>query len=486
MNDDSAPAGVDRRRFLQLMGLAGAGVALGACGSSGGSGTTTSSGAPPSSTVPKAPAFPIGAAAKATNKPVPVTMWHSMTEANLTTLQKLAKQFNSSQSDVKVSLVNQSSYTDTMTAYTAAAGSNSLPDLVQIENIDLQIMIDSKTVMPAESAVAADSSFDIASLLPSAVEFFKVEGVLWAMPWNESTEILYYNQHAFTKAGLDPANPPATLADYKSAAETIVSKGVAKYGTSLKLTPSEIEDWTGMQGALLVNNGNGRTQRATAVTFGGADGLALFSFYEDMYKSKLAQATPGNGTGAYDNLLAIAGYQGSVETAAMTSDTSAALGTVLTVIGTYPKVKLGIGPLPAPPGPGGVPYGGGGLFMVKTSAPESQDGAWQFIKFLLEPGPMATWSLGSGYIPITTAAVTEPNLVAAWAKTPVYKVAYEQVLNTKPSAATAGPVAGPLSQVETDIINGLTAISNGASAATALASTVSASNSAIASYNSRV
>jgi sn-glycerol 3-phosphate transport system substrate-binding protein len=318
--------------------------------------------------VPKAPAFPIGAAAKATNKPVPVTMWHSMTEANLTTLQKLAKQFNSSQSDVKVSLVNQSSYTDTMTAYTAAAGSNSLPDLVQIENIDLQIMIDSQTVMPAESAVAADSSFDIASLLPSAVEFFKVEGVLWAMPWNESTEILYYNQHAFTKAGLDPANPPATLADYKSAAETIVSKGVAKYGTSLKLTPSEIEDWTGMQGALLVNNGNGRTQRATAVTFGGADGLALFSFYEDMYKSKLAQATPGNGTGAYDNLLAIAGYQGSVETAAMTSDTSAALGTVLTVIGTYPKVKLGIGPLPAPPGPGGVPYGGGGLGSSSSSS----------------------------------------------------------------------------------------------------------------------
>ncbi|HXY46088.1 MAG TPA: extracellular solute-binding protein [Acidimicrobiales bacterium] len=479
MNDHRGPAALDRRRFLQLMGLAGAGAALGACASSPSSKATTS-------TAAALPAFPLGAAAKAKKKPVPVTMWHSMTEANLTTLQQLAKQFNSSQSDVKVLLVNQSSYTDTMTAYTAAAESNSLPDLVQIENIDLQILIDSQTVMPAESAVAADSSFDIAGILPSAVEFFRVKDVLWAMPWNESTQILYYNQYTFTKAGLDPANPPATLADYKSAAETIVSKGVAKFGTSLKLTPSEFEDWTGMQGALLVNNGNGRTQRATEVTFGGADGLELFGFYEEMYKSKLAQATPGNGTGAYDNLLAIAGYQGSVETAAMTSDTSAALGTVLLVIGTYPKVKLGIGPLPAPPGPGGVPYGGGGLFMVKTSAPESQDGAWQFIKFLLEPGPMATWSLGSGYIPITTAAVTEPNLVAAWAKTPAYKVAYEQVLNTKPSAATAGAVAGPLSQVETDIINGLTAISSGASAATALASTVSQSNAAIASYNSRV
>ncbi|HKH87963.1 MAG TPA: extracellular solute-binding protein, partial [Acidimicrobiales bacterium] len=467
---------LDRRRFLQLMGMAGAGVALGACGGGGSTATTSS----PTSSVPKSPPFPIGAAAKATNKPVPVTMWHSMTEANLKTLQTLAKQFNASQSDVKVSLVNQTSYSDTMTAYTTAAGSNDLPDLVQIENIDLRIMIDSNTVIPAGDAVAADN-FNLSTLLPSAVEFFKVENVLWGMPWNESSQILYYNKKAFAKAGLDPATPPATLAEYKSAAQKIVSSGACKYGTSLKLTPSEFEDWFGQAGQQLVNNGNGRTARATAVTFGGSVGLELFSFYEEMFTSKLAQATPGNGSGAYDNLLAIAGG-----TAAMTTETSAALGTVLTVLPHYPAVELGVGPLPAPPGPGGVPYGGAGLFMVKSSPAERQDGSWQFIKFLLGPSQMATWSLGSGYIPIVTAAVQVPALTKAWATTPAYKVAYNQVLSTQPSIATAGAVAGALDQVETYVTNGLTAISNGTSAASALATTVSQSNSAIASYNSRV
>jgi sn-glycerol 3-phosphate transport system substrate-binding protein len=460
------------------MGLAGAGVALGACGGSGSSTGTTKS---PTSSVPATPAFPIGAAAKAKNKPVPVTMWHSMTENNLKTLNALAKQFNASQSDVKVSLVNQSSYTDTMTAYTAAAGTNTLPDIAQIENIDVRIMIDSQTVVPAGAAVAADSSFDISGVLPSAVEFFKVENVLWAMPWNESTQILYYDQSAFEKAGLDPTKPPTTLTAYRAAAEAIVSKGVAKYGTSLKLTPSEFEDWISQSGGLLVNNGNGRTARATEVAFSGAAGLALFSFYEEMYKSKLAQATAGTGSGAYDNLFAIANG-----VAAMTTETSAALGTVLTVIANYPKVRLGVAELPAPAGPGGVPYGGAGLFMVKSSPAERQDGAWQFIKFLLTADPMATWSLGSGYIPITTASISVPALTAAWAKTPAYKVAYNQVLDTTPSPATAGAVAGALDQVETDIANGLEAMSNGTSAAAALASTVSASNSAIASYNSRV
>jgi sn-glycerol 3-phosphate transport system substrate-binding protein len=156
------------------------------------------------------------------------------------------------------------------------------------------------------------------------------------------------------------------------------------------------------------------------------------------------------------------------------------------VLPKYPNVKLGVGPMPAPPGPGGVPYGGAGLFMVKSSPAERQDGAWQFIKFLLEASPMATWSLGSGYIPITIAAVQVPTLTSAWATTPQYKVAYEQVLATKPSIATAGAVAGALTQVETYITNGLTSISNGGSAASALATTVSQSNTAIASYNSRV
>jgi len=480
MNEDTtpaAPAGIERRRFLQLIGLAGAGAALGACGGSGGSGATTSS---PTSSVPKALPFPIGAAAKATTKPVPVTLWHSMTEANLTTLEKLTRQFNSSQSDVKVSLVNQTSYQDTMTAYTTAAGSNDLPDLVQIENIDLRIMIDSQTVIPAGNAVE-DDKYDLSGLLPSAVEFFKVEGTLWAMPFNESSQVLYYNQNAFTKAGLDPTSPPATLADYKSACQKIVSSGTAKYGTSLKLTPSDFEDWFSQAGGELVNNGNGRTARATAVSFGDSTGAELFGFYSEMFRAKLAQPTAGNGSGAYDNLLAIA--SGS---AAMTTETSAALGTVLSVLPKFPHVKLGVGPMPAPSGPGGVPYGGAGLFIVKSSPAERQDGAWQFTKFLLGASQMATWSLGSGYIPITTAAIQVPALTNAWAAIPQYKVAYDQVLATTPSIATAGAVAGALSQVETYITNGLTAISNGTSAASALATTVSQSNSAIASYNSRV
>jgi sn-glycerol 3-phosphate transport system substrate-binding protein len=293
---------------------------------------------------------------------------------------------------------------------------------------------------------------------------------------------MYYDQTAFEKAGLDPASPPTTLDEYKSACEAIVSKRVAKFGTSLKLTPSNFECWIAQAGATLVNNGNGRTARATSATFGDSSGKDLFAFYADMFSSRLAQATSGSGSGDFDNLLAIASGQ-----APMSIDTSAALGTVLSVLPKLSKsIRLGVGPLPAPPGPGGVPYGGAGLYIAASSSADKQQAAWEFIKFLLGAGPMATWSIGSGYIPITTASLQQATLTAAWKSVPQYKVAYDAVLNTKPSTATAGAVCGALAQIETNILNGITAVSAGKGASQSLGEVALESDSDIASYNSRV
>ena len=63
---------MERRDFLALMGLGALGAGLAACSS-------------PSSTTTHAVKtdFPLGAAAASKSKPVPVTMWHSMTSAEL-------------------------------------------------------------------------------------------------------------------------------------------------------------------------------------------------------------------------------------------------------------------------------------------------------------------------------------------------------------------------------------------------------------------
>jgi len=443
-------------------------VLLGACSASSPSSS-------PSTTGTKA--FPLGAAARAKSKPVSITLWHSMQSANLTALESMTRSFNSSQSDVHVNLVNQDSYTDTLTLYTAALSGGNLPDVVQMESSDLQLMIDSQSIVSAQSAIDADH-YDLSDFLASTIDYFRVDGTLWALPFNISSQVLYFDVKAFEKAGLDSTSPPRTLSDLESAAQKIVTSGTEKYGMSLKLSPSTFEEWLAMDGQPLLDNGNGRTSRATSVDFDNAVGKSIGSYYEHMYSAKLAQPTSAT---TYDNLFAIAN-----RIAPMTLETSAALGTVVSLLGGYPDVKLGVGPMPGPVATGGIFVGGAGMYMVNRSSPEHQDASWQYIKFLVSAPQQATWAAASGYIPVRKSSLTQSVLAARWAQIPAFKVAYDQILASPQSVATTGPVCGVEDDVDNAVQDALTAISNGTAYSSALSQAASTANQAISSYNSRL
>src|SRR5947209_7144168 len=120
-----------------------------------------------------APGCPLSALAKA-SKPVQLTMWHSMTRENLTTLQSLTDKFNSSQTDVHVNLVNQVDYPTTLQKYKAGLSSGDLPDVVQLQESDQQQMIDTGTVLPASACAKADK-YSFADFLPRVVSYFTVK-----------------------------------------------------------------------------------------------------------------------------------------------------------------------------------------------------------------------------------------------------------------------------------------------------------------------
>src|SRR5262245_23473015 len=71
---------------------------------------------------------------------VEITMWHSTVRENEVTLQALADTFNSSQDKVKVTLVSQPTYQDTLEKYVAGLSTGDLPDLAMIGDGDTQQM----------------------------------------------------------------------------------------------------------------------------------------------------------------------------------------------------------------------------------------------------------------------------------------------------------------------------------------------------------
>ena len=424
---------------------------------------------------------PLGAIAKASSKPVDIVVWHAMTQANQTTLTKLTDQFNAAQPDVRVKLVNQTGYDDTFTKFKAGLGSGDLPDLVQLQDTSLQLMIDSRAVLPAQACVDAEK-YDLSDHIARVVDYYTVKNVLWPMPFNVSNLVLLYNKQAFTRAGLDPEKAPGTFDEIRAASEKIVSSGAAKVGLALKTAPEYPEQWLAKAGQPYVNNGNGRQQRATEVAFDNPVGLDVYTWIASMVKDKLAITTPTRGAGGLNHLLAVANGN-----AAMTIESSASLATILSVIGNYPSVTLGVGPFPGPPGQGGVLVGGAALYIVNKSSPAKQEAAWRFAKFLNEPASQAAWSAGTGYVPIRKSAIDLEPIRKRWAEVPGFKVAYDQLLAGATNAATAGPVIGDYAGVRKAVEDAIQAmVTEGTPPKQAIDRAAQRANAAIKDYNARV
>jgi sn-glycerol 3-phosphate transport system substrate-binding protein len=427
---------------------------------------------------------PLNALKNAKSKPVSITYWQGgFQRANEEALGRLVDKFNSSQNDVRVSVVNQSTYIDTLNKFRAGLSSGDLPDLVSIEDTGLQQMIDTRAILPAQACVDADK-YDLSDNLKRVVDYYSVKGKLYPMPFNVSNPVLYYNKKAFQAAGLDPNNAPKTLDEMKTAAQKLKDSGAASQaGFGMKLDPWYLEQWSALGGKAYVNNGNGRKSRATATTFDNATGKEIFTFLNDMVKQGLARTNPADGPQALDNLLGIGNGNFG-----MTIDTSAALGTIAQLLGSgqYPNVELGVAPMPGPKGKGGVLVGGAANYIVSKSSPEKQAAAWQFAKFLNDPENQADWSVGTGYVPIRQSAANLPQVQQRWAEIPGFKVAYDQLVEGVANSATAGPVIGDYQGVRDAVLDSEQQMFNGMSPSAALKQAKQNANGKIEEYNSRV
>jgi sn-glycerol 3-phosphate transport system substrate-binding protein len=420
---------------------------------------------------------------KAATKPVDVTFWHALTRANEEVLQRLTDQFNSSQSDVKVTLVNQIGYKENLEKYRAGLGGTDLPDVIQVEDTATQQMIDTQSILPAQSCIKADN-YDTKDYVQRVLDRYTVNDVLWPMPFNVSNPVFFYDKNAFRAAGLDPEKPPTTLAEIKADAVKIKDLPDYEAGFGMKLDPWYLEQWSAKADELYVNQENGRKARATETVFDDKTGLEIFSWMQDMVKSGAAKTNSADGPSSYDNLLGIRS-----KAVGMTIDSSATLGTISQVFasGESGGVELGVAPMPGPPGGGGVLVGGGALYIVKKSAPEKQAAVWEYLKFLDDPQTQADFAAGTGYVPIRKSSVDLPAIQQQWAKEPGYKVAYDQLISGADDIATQGPVIGAYQAVRDAVLAGEQEMfTQGKSPAAALKSAAQQSDAAMQEYNSRV
>ena len=400
-------------------------------------------------------------------------------------LADLIAAYNSSQSKVHVTDLNDAGgYTDTWQKYLADLSNGSgAPQVVMFDQYDAQAAQDTQSVLPISSCLSADKSFSEKTFLPKATTAYTINGSQVGMPFSVSTPVMYYNLQAFAKAKIKSA--PTTMAQL-IADEALLQKSGEKNGVAIKKDPWLTMTWLGMADQPFVNNGNGHLGRASSVSFNNSTAQQYWTAIQTLVKNgALATGTTGSITQAYANLFAVANGL-----AAITFDTTAALGSIQNALPLFKTVTLGVAPLPTLTGKstGATPPGGNGLFIPKSNSPAQTAAAWDFIKYLSSATSDGTWAAHTGYIPIRTDAVTKWKSLQSKQAVAWYTVAYDGILKGKSDNSTAGPVIGDYATVSNELVTALDGLTQSPwpSAASLLTTAQNAANTDLASYNSRL
>ena len=157
-----------------------------------------------------------------------IMWWHAMSGELGKQLEKLAADFNASQSEYRIVPSYKGNYTETVTAAIFAFRSRSQPAIVQVNEIATATMMAARGAIYPVFELMRDQSepFSPAAYLPAVTGYYAdVAGNMLSFPFNASTPILYYNKDLFRAAGLDPEVAPKTWPEVGAGGEAAARGG---------------------------------------------------------------------------------------------------------------------------------------------------------------------------------------------------------------------------------------------------------------------
>lgn len=401
-----------------------------------------------------------------------VTFWHSMGGAGQEALNKIVENFNNSQEKIQVNAHYQGTYDESLTKFNAVAGSNSAPTVIQTFEIGTKAMINSGQILPIQKLIDADG-YDMSGLEENITKYYSLDGTFYSMPFNSSTPVMYYNKDAFKAAGLDPEAPPETYEEVEAASKAIVESDPKMKGFALQAYGWLWEQLLANQGALLLNNDNGRTATPTEIGWTEEEGKSILNWVKNMIDNGTFANYGTNG----DNMMA--GFLAGDVSMFLQSSASSR-----DVIDKAP-FEVGIAYLPHPEDKErqGVVIGGASLWMIDGKPEAEQKAAWEFMKYLQTPEVQAEWHTGTGYFAINPAAYDEQIVKDAYAEKPQLQVTVDQLQDTKASYATQGALMDMLPEGRKIMETALETIYNGGDVDQAHSSAVEQFNAAIKQAN---
>lgn len=421
--------------------------------------------------------FASGQSETMADEPVTIYFWHAFSDAPRSGwIEDRAAEWSEMTPGYTVVAERKGSYRETLQAAVLAARQGDAPHLVQLFEVGSQLAYDSGIFKPIGEVggIPADDYIE------PVLNYYTIDGQIYSIPFNSSSPILYYNRDKMIEAGLDPDTPPETFGQVIEMLEQAQAAGVEGARMSFNLHSWFFEQWISEQGALLVNNDNGRSARATEVNLTSPAAYKIADWIDELNRNNM-----------YTYTGRLEDWSGSdaifQEGEAMFHITSTAdLGNISSAVeGSF---DLGTGLLPIPDGVerNGVVIGGASVWLLADHPTSELEAARDFVLFMTNTENMISWHKLTGYYPVRNSSVDALEAEGWFDADPNSYTAFDQLLNTVPNSASAGALMGSFLDTRTIIEEAIQRILQGADVEAAMEEAKILADDRLREYNANL
>jgi sn-glycerol 3-phosphate transport system substrate-binding protein len=341
--------------------------------------------------------------------PGEVAFWFSYGGNNRKVLLALVARFNREQSAVRVLPTFQGDYFEGLVKLRTGLFVDAVPTITHVVGEVLPYLAAAGVLEPLDEI----GDEVVRDLEPSLSQRGTFDGgdrePLWALPFNRSTPIAFYNRPLFESLGL---TPPQTWEELRAVARQARLEGErARWGFEC---PVDWWFWTA-----LVGQAGGSLVERGVLTLGGEAGVRALELWQRMvHEDRTMRPPPGRDFNAWEasNGDFLAGRAAMIWTSTA----------FVRYLEDNASFAVGAAPLPGDV-QRAVPTGGTFFVMPRGLPTEERAAGRAFLRWMMEPAQASEWARRTGYMPATTRARTELETGGFFREHPNFRVAVDQL-----------------------------------------------------------
>ncbi|SFV14875.1 extracellular solute-binding protein [Bradyrhizobium arachidis] len=323
----------------------------------------------------------------------------------------IAAEFTKAHPEITIKFETAKSYDELLQSTLRAHLINDAPDVSHQGLNCIRLLADRGLAVPLDRFISTEPEWIQQGVADAIRNIGSPGDKAYAVPYSLTTPVLFYNNALLARAGADPAKLPTTwdgvfdLAKKISKLEPNVSGFYMEYNAN--------GAW-GFETLLFAHGGRMMNKGEDDIAFDQRQGLAAMATVARAADSGMIDLSRDNARQSF-----VGGRIGIYLTS------SSLLTDFERQIGQHFMLTMA----PIPLAQDGKTLAAGNGMMMLTKAPARQEAAWKYIKFAASPRAQAIMAAMTGYTPINTAALSDPQLQKVYLENPNYIVPLRQLSN---------------------------------------------------------